>query len=181
MTSLTPIAAKLAELRKVFDQTRAAPMFSGVEGQTESLLAIRVSRDPYAIKVSEISGLSTDRNIVAFPTPFPDLLGVAGIRGALVPVYSLAALLGYAVETERTRWLALCGTEEPVALAFSSFEGYLQVPMGQLYSVEQKDMASGHVRALVRSADVIRAVVSIPLIRQAIRGRCGNKSDSKEQ
>jgi chemotaxis signal transduction protein len=181
MTSRSPIAAKLAELRNAFDQTRATPMLSDAEEQTESLLAIRVSRDPYAIRVNEISGLSTDRNIVAFPTPFTELLGVAGIRGTLVPVYSLAALLGYAGEMERTRWLALCGNEEPVALAFSVFEGYLQVPLKQLYAIEQKDVTRSHVKHLVRSADMIRAVVSIPLIREALQERCGNKSVSKER
>jgi chemotaxis signal transduction protein len=181
MSSLPLIAEKLAELRDAFDQTRALPMFSGTEEHTENFLAVRVSRDPYAIRVSEISGVSTDRNIIAIPTPFPELLGVAGIRGALVPVYSLAGVLGYAADAEQTRWLALCGIEEPVALAFSGFEGYLQIPLRQLYSVEQKDAARIHVRHMVRSADVIRAVVSIPLIREAIQARCGNKGLSKER
>src|SRR5258708_16163647 len=79
------------------------------------------------MRVSEISGLATDRKIVAFPSPIPELLGVAGIRGALVPVYSLAMLLGYNAETERTRWLALCGTEDSVDLVLSDFDGYIRI------------------------------------------------------
>src|SRR5260370_41047957 len=106
LTSLSPITPKVAELRSVFDQARAAPFSSGAEEHTEDLLAIRVSRDAYAIRVSEIAGLATDRNIVAFPTPIPELLGVASIRGALVPVYSLAMLPRYKPETDRTRLLA---------------------------------------------------------------------------
>ncbi len=150
MTSLSPITAKVAELRSVFDQARAAPFSSGAEEQTEDLLAIRVSRDAYAIRVSEISGLATDRKIVAFPSPIPELLGVAGIR-------------------------------DPVALAFSDFEGYVRVPLTQLYAAEQKDVARTHVEHVVRATDMVRAVVSIPLIRKTIQRRCANDSVSKER
>jgi chemotaxis signal transduction protein len=181
VTSLSPTIAKAAELRKIFDQARAAPFFSGAEEKTEELLAIRVSRDAYAIRVSEIAGLITDRRIVAFPSPVPELLGVAGIRGALVPVYSLAMLLGYNAETERTRWLALCEIEEPVALGFSDFEAYLRVPLAQLYEAEQRDVALTSAQHVVRAPDLIRAVVSIPLLRQAIRERCRNKGVPKER
>jgi len=181
LISVAPITAKVAELRRGFDQARAAPFSSGTEEQAEDLLAIRVSRDPYAIRVSDISGLAADRRIVAFPSPIPELLGVAGIRGALVPVYSLAMLLGYSAETERTRWLVLCGTEDPVALVFSEFEGYVRVPLTQLYAAEQKDGAHTHVRHLVRATDTVRAVVSIPLIRKTIQGRCDNDGVSKER
>lgn len=181
MTSLSPINGKVEELRRVFDQTRAAPFSSGTEEQTEDLLAIRVSRDTYAIRVNEISGLATDKKIVAFPSPIPELLGVAGIRGALVPVYSLAMLLGYNAETERTRWIALCGTEDPVALVFGGFEGYVRIPLTQLYAAEQKDVARTHVQHVVRSTEMVRAVVSIPLIRETIQRRCVNDGVSKER
>jgi chemotaxis signal transduction protein len=181
MTSVSPIAAKAAELRSVFDHARAAPFPSGEEEQTEDLLAIRVSRDAYAIRVTEISGLATDRKVVTFPSPVAELLGVAGIRGALVPVYSLAALLGYAVETEQARWLALCGTEETFALAFCDFEGYVRVRTAQLYSAEQNDVARVHVTQVARTTDLVRAVVSIPLLREAIQERCRNNSVPKER
>jgi purine-binding chemotaxis protein CheW len=176
-----PITAKAAELRSVFDQARAAPLSAGAEEQTEDLLAIRISRDAYAIRVSEISGLATGKKIVAFPSPIPELLGIAGIRGALVPVYSLAMLLGYNAETERTRWLVLCGTQDPVALVFSDFEGYVRVSLTELYAAEQKDVARTHVQHVVHTPDVVRAVVSIPLIRKTIQRRCGNDGVSKER
>jgi len=181
LTSLSPITTKVAELRSVFDRARAAPSSSGVEEQAVDLLAIRVSRDAYAIRLSEISGLVTNKKIVAFPTPIPELLGVAGIRGALVPVYSLAMLLGYNAETERTRWLALCGTEDSVALVLSDFEGYIRVPLTQLYAAEQKDVAHTHVQHVVRATDMVRAVVSIPLIRKTIQRRCAHDGVSKER
>lgn len=181
MTSLSPTSGRVVELRSAFDRERAAPSSSNTEVHTESLLAIRVSRDAYAIRVSEISGLATDRKIVAFPSPIPELLGVAGVRGALVPVYSLAGLLGYGAETGQARWLVLCGTEESFGLAFSDFEGYMRMPRTQLHQAEQKDVTRTHVTHVARATDMVRAVVSIPLLREAIQERCRKNSVPKER
>jgi chemotaxis signal transduction protein len=181
LSALSPGTAKVAELRRAFDQARAVPSSSKGDIQAESLLAVRVSRDAYAIRVSEISGLATDRKIVAFPSLIPELLGVAGIRGALVPVYSLAGLLGYGVESGQVRWLVLCGTEEPFALAFNDFEGYLQMPWTQLLAAEQKVVKRSRVTHVARATDMVRAVVSIPLLREAIQERCRKNGIPKER
>jgi purine-binding chemotaxis protein CheW len=181
MSGATTTESRIAELRNAFDQTYAVPPSSQVVEQMENLLAIRVSGDPYAIRLGEISGLANGRKIVAFPSPIDELLGVAGIRGEVVPVYSLCALLGYKAEAEQTGWLVLCGTEEPFALAFSGFEGYVRVRLEQVYAAEQETLARAHVKHVVRAADIVRAVVSIPDIREAVQRRCGNKSVSKER
>jgi chemotaxis signal transduction protein len=177
---LPHVANKAAQLRHAFDRARAIPFSSQALESIENLLAIRVSGNAFAISLSEISGLATDKKIVAFPSPIPELLGVAAIRGRLVPAYSLAALLGYSASTERGRWLALCGAEELVGLAISEFEGYLRVPVAQIYAPEQQDLLSVHVKHVVRVADTVRAVVSIPLIIGVIQRRCGNASETKE-
>ncbi|MDB6107279.1 MAG: cheW3-2 [Gammaproteobacteria bacterium] len=180
MSEPSPVAASAAQLRSTFDQARAVPFLSDAVERIEDLLAIRVSGDAFAIRLSEISGLATDRKIVAFPSPIPELLGVAAIRGRLVPVYSLAALLGYSAQSSQGRWLMLCGTEEPVGLAINDFEGYVRVPLAQVYTAEQKDAASAHVKHVVRAADMVRGVVSIPLIMEIIQRRCRSAGDPKE-
>jgi chemotaxis signal transduction protein len=177
MIDLSPVPAKAAELRNAFDRARAVPLVSVAAERVENLLAIRVSGDAFAIRLSEISGLATDRKIVGFPSPIPELLGVAAIRGRLLPVYSLAALLGYSPHAGQGRWLVLCGTEEPVGLAVNDFEGYVRVPLAQVYTAEQKDEASTHVKHVVRAADMVRDVISIPLIIEVIQRRCRNASD----
>jgi chemotaxis signal transduction protein len=147
----------------------------------ENLLAIGVAGDHYAIRVGEISGLVNKRKIVAIPSPVPELLGLAGLRGGFVPVYSLAALLGYGRDADQARWIALCEDGEPVGLAFSGFEGYLQVPLAQVYAAERKDVALEHVRHVMRAADTVRAVVSIPKIFEMIKRRCDKNRVSKER
>ena len=173
MIELAIVAAKAAELRNAFDRARAVPWGAAAVERIENLLAIRVSGDAFAIRLSEISGLATDRKIVAFPSPLSELLGLAAIRGRLIPVYSLAALLGYTVNTGHGRWLALCGTEEPVGLALNDFEGYLRVPLTQVFPAEKKDEGL-HVKHVVHAADGVRDIVSIPLLIEVIQRRCRN-------
>jgi chemotaxis signal transduction protein len=173
MIELLPVTAKAVELRNAFDRARALPFLSEVRERSEDLLALRVSGDRFAIRLGEISGLATDRKIVAFPSPIHELLGVAAIRSRLVPVYSLAALLGYSAQATPGRWLALCGTEEPVGLAINDFEGYLRVPLTRVYPAEQKG-ESLHVKHVVRADDGVRDVVSIPLLIEVIQRRCRN-------
>lgn len=180
MSSWPLTASRVAELRRVFDEARAAPFASGSEEQTESLLAIRLSGEAYAIKVREITGLANRKRIVPVPSPIPELLGLAGVRGVLVPVYSLQGLLGLAALSDEPDWLALCGREEPFALAFSGFEGYLRIPKSQLHPVERKDAMRMHIRQVVRAQGALRAVVSVPLIGEAIQGRCRTNGVRKE-
>lgn len=172
LTSAAALIAKATELRNAFDRERAAAISTRGEEQTENLLAIRVGKDPYALRVSEISGLTAGKKIVGFPSPVSELLGVAGVRGVLVSVYSLAALLGYAVEPDEARWLALCGRENYIALAFSNFESYLRVPRTQIYPAQQNESARTRVTRVVRGSDEMRAIVSIPLLLTTIQERC---------
>ncbi|MGB2590079.1 MAG: chemotaxis protein CheW [Candidatus Acidiferrum sp.] len=181
MSSSSRSSVTAAKLRSAFDRERALPLSSDAREQTENLIAIRVSRDAYALRVAEISGFATDRGIVAFPSPIRELLGVAAVRGVLVPVYSLAGLLGYGEESGDARWLALCGTEEPFALAFSGFEGYSRIAHTQLCPAEKRDATRTFVTHVARTPEMVRAVISIPLFRQAIRERCRSGSVSKER
>jgi len=125
------------------------------------------------MRVSQITGLATDRKIIVLPSPVPELLGVAGIRGGLVPVYSLAALLGHSHEVNHPRWLALCGAEELVGLAFGDFEGYLKVSSSQIFVDSRNHAMREHVRDAVRTADVVREIVNIPSVVETIKRRCG--------
>lgn len=180
MSALSPVSNKVAEMRRAFDEARATPFSEGAEEQVDNFLAIRISGDAYAIKVSEIAGLSTGRKIVPVPSPIPELLGLAGIRGTLVPAYSLNAVLGYGSNAEPPRWLVLCGTEECFALAFHEFEGYLRIARGELYPVGAKDAARIHVKEVARGPGTVRAVVSIVLLRESIRERCRRNGVRKE-
>jgi chemotaxis signal transduction protein len=157
------------ELRQAFDAAFAAPLRDG-RSLAVALLAIRVGADPYALRVLEAGGLVQLRAIVPVPSRRTELLGVMGLRGAVVPVYSLARLLGHSAQPEEPRWAALCGGEERVALAFAAFEGRLQVPAGELGAPPAERGALEHVAHLATVGGAPRPVLSLPSILRAITG-----------
>lgn len=162
-----------AQLRQVFDRTFALPP-SLASPEVEDLLTIRVAGDPYAIRLLDIAGIVTGRRVVSVPAVTPDLLGLAGIRGGIVPVFGLSSILGYGPDPGSPRWMILCGSEEPIALAFSDFEGYLRLPTSALHADENFRATCEHVKYVNQVAttpDGVRAIISISLIMATTRNR----------
>jgi purine-binding chemotaxis protein CheW len=171
-----------AQLRHAFDGMFALPP-SLASREVEDLLTIRVAGDPYAIRLLDIAEIVTERSVVSVPSFTPDLLGLAGIRGGIVPVFSLSSILGYGPDTGSPRWMILCGTEEPIALAFSDFEGYLRLPTSALHADENFLAAREHVQYVNQVAstpDGARAVISMALIVATIRNRISQHRPTKE-
>ena len=117
------------------------------------------------------------------PAVTPDLLGLAGIRGGIVPVFGLSSILGYGADPGAPRWMILCGSEEPIALAFSDFEGYLRLPRSALHADENVRATGEHLKYVTQVAttpDGVRAVICIPLIMATIRNRISQHRPTKE-
>ena len=169
-----------AGLREEFD--RAFASASDVRTmETSHLLAVRIGGDRYAIPIAEITGLQADRVIAPVPTTVAGLLGLAGIRGELVPVYSLATLIGYPHSTHAMRWVALCGSGQTLGLAFDEFERHLNLSLAQIATVESAGEKAEHVRAVARAPDGPRPVISIPSVVAEIARRCTTTGNSKEK
>ena len=162
-----------AQLREAFDRTFALPP-SLASSEVEDLLMIRVAGDPYAICLFDIAEIVSGRRVVSVPTVTPSLLGLAGIHGGIVPVFGLSSLLGYGPDPGPPQWMILCGSEDPIALAFSDFEGYLQLPRSALYADEKFRNTQENVKYVNQVASTpngVRAVISVPLIMATIRNR----------
>jgi hypothetical protein len=74
----------------------------------------------------------------------------------------------------------LCGNEEPVGLAFRDFEGYLKIPIIQIYAAPKDKLVREHISDVASTEDVVRAIVNIPSILETIKKRCGESRISKE-
>jgi chemotaxis signal transduction protein len=141
------LRARLIDLRESFDRAFSEPEAERAQA-TLSLLVIRVGRERYAVRLSDIGALEADRTITPVPSEHSDLLGIAGVRGAVVAVFDLATLLDLA-RPEGSRWLVLA-KGAPLAFAFSAFEGQIVVPAAALASGEAG--RAGRVRDVVRLA-----------------------------
>lgn len=172
----TPLSETVLALRREFDLAFARAPRTTTE-RLEGLLALRIDGDPYAVRVSEIDGLHVDRRIMALPSPVAELLGVAGFRGQIAPVYDLAALLGYA-RVASPRWLLQLHSRanEPLALAFDTFEMHFSVSPEQLVSSpgalpSQGGTTRAHLFDAVRGDAVVRPIIPLRSLLQDIQSR----------
>ena len=176
----TPVVvSQVAELRRAFDLSFALPPAQAL-AELEDLLAIRVAGDRYAIRLRDVTGLVAGRTIVPVPADAPDLLGLAGLRGGVVPVFGLASILGYGQAPAEPRWLILCGAEEPLALACSDFEGCLRVPKASLHACEDLRPTRQYVEQVASTEAGARAVIAMSLVVATIRKQSGPHRPEKE-
>lgn len=163
----SPLQDKLAALRLAFDRAFAvAPVTS--RAPTEDFLAIRVGPDPYAVLLAEVSGLYADRKVTILPSAIPELVGITGVRGAVVPVYDLRALFGYPLG-EPSRWL-MVAAGRTVGFAFDGFDGHLRFPKAERSS-EEPGRAGPYTRGVLTTGDVSRPVLNVGSMLEAIQRR----------
>lgn len=180
MNEIPVVESEAVELRQAFDLSFALPPPQASQ-EVEDLLTIRVAGDPYAIRLRDIAGIVAGRRVVPVPAVTLDLLGLAGIRGDVISVFGLASILGYGQAPGSPRWMILCGAEEPIALAFSDFEGYLRLPKSSLHADENLRTTRQYVNQVASTDAGTRAVISIPLVVATIRNRTGHNRLAKEQ
>ncbi|HKC49983.1 MAG TPA: chemotaxis protein CheW, partial [Myxococcota bacterium] len=125
------MSTSAATLRRDFDRSFAEPLPARSSGDVE-LLAVRVAGEPYLLPLRELAGLVADARVVGVPSALAEFLGVVGIRGVVVPVYDLGAILRQ-VSARRARWIALTARGR-IGLAFDAFDGQRRVPSGELHA-----------------------------------------------
>lgn len=172
MSEVSRPADMLAALRQAFDRSFTEAPDGAAEGLDE-FLAIRVGGDGYIVRLGDIAGLMVDRKVVALPSPAPELRGIVGLRGTIVPVYDLGAFLAYP-RTEANRWLLLVGRTEPIGFAFAEFDGHLQVSLPEVSAQTNAKFAREHVREALRIGEVLRPVIDLASIVEAIQRRVGS-------
>jgi chemotaxis signal transduction protein len=167
-----PIAGSAAALRRLFDEDFAVAA-AAKSARLEDLLAIRLGSDPYALRLSEIAGLHVGVKIVAVPSPHAQLLGIVGLRGTMVPIYDLAALLRYP-PAARPRWFILARMSQPVGFAFETFESHLRVPEASSANGPVEGANAGaagqHTRGTVRAAGALRPIIRMASVVELIGG-----------
>jgi purine-binding chemotaxis protein CheW len=160
------VSERAATLRLEFDCAFAEPIRPGTAAK-EDLLGIRVGAQAYAIRLSEIAGLHAGKKITRVPGSHAALCGIAGFRGALLPVYDLQALLGHS-GVETPRWLVIA-QGAPVALAFDAFEGHLRASRDEIAPHSARPEMPRYARELVRLPNFIGPILHLPSVLEAIK------------
>jgi chemotaxis signal transduction protein len=131
----TDVALKFDDLKRAFDLTFQQPLVKRGH-ELVHLLIVRIGTARFALKVADLAGLARAQTVVPLPGADAGLLGVAGLKGRMVAVYSLAAMIGCPeLSTEQNRWMVLCRCEKEIALAFTAVTGTMMVPRAELSPV----------------------------------------------
>jgi chemotaxis signal transduction protein len=177
-TEMASGSKSAADLRLEFDNTFAAPPPGPAEDR-ESLITLRVAGEALAVRTRHITGVAKRRRIMPVPSRVPGLLGITAIRGALLPVYDLAVLLGLPAAASEGSWLILTNPETPIGLIFDEFEGQIEIERACLYESESS-RAREHLRLVARIGAAHRAVIDMPGIVEEIRKTAGALQPLKE-
>ncbi|HEX4339661.1 MAG TPA: chemotaxis protein CheW [Polyangiaceae bacterium] len=169
------VGRKLAELRGAFDAAFAAPP-PDAEVAVEKFLVTRSGGVAYAIRLGEIGGVAVDRRATPVPGPLPELLGLTAVRGKLVPVYSLSALLGTAAAAALPRWLIL-GEREELAFAVDAMDGYV---FGHRVDVLPSSNRSGHCPETLRLENSSMGILSVSSLMKRIANRVASTRPLQE-
>jgi purine-binding chemotaxis protein CheW len=164
------LESKIEEMRRLFDESFAAAPHEQVAG-LEPMLAITMGSDHFAVPVREISGLATlTEKVVPVPSRVPELLGLTGVRGIVVPVFSLAELLGLKSQREQAHWLVFCGERQsPIALAFDAMERMFEVSSSEI--IARQESRGRYISATVHHGASLRALISISALVEHIKTR----------
>lgn len=130
--TLDNLTERLHELQRHFDEAFARPQ-DATAVTTHQLLAIRAGDFRVMLRLAEVAGIHACPKLVALPAPRPGLLGVVGVRGRVLAVYSMAALLGSPRSEATPRWLLLPRASDQMALCVDSIEAFVNVAGSALY------------------------------------------------
>lgn len=167
-------AGRAADMRKAFDRAFAEPPPADAE-EAADYLGIRVGGAAYAVALSEIGAVFADKTIAPLASSARELIGVAGVRGDIVPVFALGTLLGLG-GGDKARWMVLAAGGR-AGFAFDALDGHLRIPLASI-------TASASPASFVKANAVIgkdaRPIVSVASLMEHLEQRVGH-SGPKEQ
>lgn len=173
MSERDTLAETLEALRRSFDASFAAPP-AGAGPDEVALLAIRIGGEPAALRVHDTLALLKAGPIVPVPSRRPELLGVTGVRGAVVPVYSLSRLIGRG-DGVAPRWIVLAGGSDRVGLAFAGFDAHVRVRRDAIHlPTAHREFEA--ISGIVEIGAQPRPIIDIPAIVQRITGGSDRRS-----
>jgi chemotaxis signal transduction protein len=177
MTLANHIDPQLLALRAEFDRSFAEAATADRPDQLD-VLTIRIAGDPYAFRLAEIQSLQLVRKLVAAPSLLPALLGMAGFRGVLTPIYDLGQLLGYAAEPA-PKWLVVVQNQAPIGLAFATLDAHLRVPKDCVSAPVQG--SSAVIAGAVKAADRVLPLLHLPSLVEELAHRIKAFGSSQER
>jgi chemotaxis signal transduction protein len=127
----------------------------GTAEETCHVLAVNLGSEAYGIPISQVREITTLDGLTTTPVSHTDFLGLANIRGEIIPVFDLGGILDRPARDERLRQVdvVIVTALGPMVLRSDSIRGTIKVPVGDLRT------PTGNLGQL---AEVVEAVVTLP-------------------
>jgi chemotaxis signal transduction protein len=155
-----------ATMRQAFDEGFGLPLVSDAQIR-EDFLLIRLHQQAHALRLSEILGLRAGGWITPVPGSPPEMLGLAGHKGSILPVYDLAVLLGFPAGSAG-RWQV--ATREPeLILSIEHFDRHLRCSLDAIAPLHQDGQQ--HIVAQLRTAQGHCPVISVHAVLNTIQNK----------
>lgn len=157
----------IEETRRRFDHSFSLP-HPPLDNDVEDFLAIRVGGHPYALRATELVRVEPIGRTSVLPGSNSWLVGLAAVRGKLIPVYSLDLILSYQRPAADYKWIAI-GREELLGFAFDSVDGYLRTQRVRIVNASTANQDRAHCRQAFDHDGKLRLIANLPSILTAIR------------
>src|SRR6202048_1958397 len=139
----TAMASRRQQIRKKADVPAAvgAGFAAEDDAASEKLLIFRIAGESFGLRLDTVAGMIPLPNLAHMPLVPPSLLGLANLRGIVLPVVSLRALLRLPehAANEQTRVIVMRG-DAAVGFVVDRVERLMSLAAGQL---EQDDVGAG--------------------------------------
>lgn len=168
-----------AQLRRNFDQSFASLPAAKATDQ-ERILLVYCAAELLAIRCSQIARLLKLGRVVPLRSQIPELLGLTGVRGAAVPVFDLAPLLGLPGRAREPHWIVLVRSESPVAFAFDVLEGQVDVTHASIANGQQSAI-SPFLRQSVRAGFAMRPLVDLFAVVRVLDSKAAQTNSERRR
>lgn len=127
--TLEDTSGVLERLRREFDHSFSRPR-SGEVRKTEWVVVLGLGGGRVAVRIDQLGAIHSGRKVVQVPSENAALVGLAGVRGRVVPVFDLASLLGLGRSPPQWRWLAVASLSVPAGFSFERLELQAEIELG---------------------------------------------------
>ena len=142
------MASRREQTRKKTQLSResAAPVAPDAGDVLEDLLVFQLAGEPFGLRLDVVAEIVRPPVLAHMPLVPPSLLGLANLRGIVMPVVSLRALLDLPdVATDRSTRVIVVRGDNPVGIVVDGIRGLLAVATDRLEKDDTGNDADGSV------------------------------------
>lgn len=160
------VAETLRRLRREFDDAFALPIEFPSDDRAAFVL-VRVGAEVHAVSSIDLRQIVRCPPVLPVPSSAPAFLGIAALRGVILGVYDLHAILrGEAVATSSGAWMLVC-PDRQTALAVDAVIGHVHAARSAVLPIAQA-LPDAPVRALLEAGSSAYPLIDLPAVARRL-------------